>query len=162
MRRFVFILPFLLMFCGCEKLNDAQKSGLSLAALTAKERAAAFDVIKGQLRPAKAEHALLLQRYVDAHARQLNAQSIALADLVKSVQAGSILSDAARKALGEESRTAVSRARNFELTMPDIDASDSGVAQFLSAHLAALNGQAASLTELSKLIPPKPPKVEKP
>lgn len=161
MKRMLLIGLSLLILTGCEKLNDAQKSGLSLAALSAKERASAFDVIKDRIAPAKAEDALPLKNFLAAHARGLNAQAAGLANLMDAVKAGSVISDSARKMLVEEAKTAHSRARNFELTVPDM-AADADLAEFFRSHTAALKSQAETMSQLSALLPPKPPKPVKP
>lgn len=148
---------FALMLTGCEKLNDAQKSSLQLAAISAKERANAFDVIKDRFKPVKVENELPLKNFVAAHARGLNAQAVGLADLVSAVKNGSVISDRGRMALAEEAKSALSRARVWELVVPDIS-QDPSLDEFVRSHTAALKSQAETLAQLSKLIPPKPPK----
>lgn len=150
---------FALMLTGCEKLNDQQKSGLQLAAIAAKERAVAFDVIKERLRPVKPAHELALKNFLNVHAAELNSQSTGLHSLVNAVKNGSIISDKSRIELAEEAKTQASRARIWEMTVPDI-APEPALEEFLRSHTAALRAQVETLSQLSKLLPPKPPKVK--
>lgn len=154
------VLPLLLVACG-EKLNDAQKSGLSLAALAAKEQAAAFDLLKEKIKPNAEGDALPLKNYLASHGKGLNAQAAGLADLVKAIQSGSLLSDQTRKMLAEEAKTSAARARNFELARPAFKV-DPELADFLDSHAAALKAQAQAMLDVANLFPPKPEKAQAP
>jgi len=143
---------------GCnQKLSDEQKSILSLCALSAKERAVAFDIVVGggiQLMPSESMSAEQLARYVTIHSRGLNAQAAMLNDLVKAVNDGSSLSARTRETLAEEARTASERYGNFVVLAAHIK-TDSAATQFMNIHASALNAQAVALQKIAASFAPK-------
>lgn len=136
--------------CG-KKLTEGEKSALKLAALSQKESAAAFQIVKAQFKAKDPKAANACALIVDGYGRSQNAAAVMLNNLCAAVETGSGLSQRARDILSEEADTAASRAENFEGSLPLFDLSDPVLAEWCVAHLAVAKAQAEALQKLKSL-----------
>ena len=140
---------------GCARgLKPEQQAMVNSCAVSARERAAAFDALRGQLTAVDPAEAELLARYVTAHQEGLNAEASGLHDLAAAAQAGSKFSRQTRRALADAAVTAQSRAENFRKAAPRFRAAGQ-LANYLAAHQAALDAQTVALEKLTAAIPPE-------
>jgi hypothetical protein len=136
---------------GCGSVSKQQKAILATVAASAKERAAAFSVVKPLITASNAEHVEAVNTFLDAHEAGLNAQAVGSDYLVKAVADGSGLSSAAREVLIAEAATAAARAENLKAITPHLKVS-ADVAVFLKTHQDSLDSQAAALRQLAALV----------
>lgn len=147
----------LLALCGCNgKVPDAAKPLMALGAQAAAERAAAWTAIGDKIVSADPRYDAEVARFKADHGAGLQKQASALANLFAAVQLGADV----KGALGDQVRfaadTATARAENFD-RMRKYMTGPQEVVDFLSAHLAALQKQAATLNAIVALLPKPPP-----
>lgn len=157
MRMISIVLAFMLVLSGCGKMTELQKSQLVTAALVAKERAAAFAISKAQIQPKVEKHRQFLAVTMERHSNGLNADAIALADLVTAVQKVSTVDKRTRQTLFEMAKTSTARAANFKISLSQDIAADGELLNFLQVHLNVLESTATSLALLADELKPKEP-----
>jgi len=147
-------LVLVVALAGCG-VSDEAKSVCATAAMAAKERAAAFTVIKPRLVAADPADRAALQKFTKAHGEGLNAQAAALADLSAAMDKGSALRQSTRDLVKAEADTAKARADNFRVftakmaANPDVDV-------WKEAHQKALDTQAVAIAKLAALLAKQP------
>ena len=139
---------------GCGISKEAQ-SLIAAAEVTARERAIAFDNIKGGLRAKNADDARGVARYISAHSAGLHSQADALAEVVAGLADSSNVNNELRRHLQEEAATARTRVIAWALMLDKIDPADQSQAEYLEIHRRALATQADLMTRLAKELKPK-------
>jgi len=141
----LFLLP------GCDRISGEQLGLLTAGAVAAKERASAFEIIRGGITAAEPQHAAGVQKWSAAHAEGLAAQAKGLNDLVESVRLHNALGDAARQQIALEAETAAARLDGFVKVLPYLMGAGDGTAfkAWAEDHGKALKVQAETLKALA-------------
>jgi hypothetical protein len=148
-------LCLVIALAGCDVPKEV-KVLVATSALTAKERASAFAVIRPRCVAKKAEERGDLQKFMKSHGDQLNAQAKALADINAAIEKGSSLKQYTREMIAAEAETAKVRADLFRAVAPRI-AANPEVDVWKVDHQAALDAQALTIAKLATLLAKEKP-----
>jgi hypothetical protein len=146
-----------LMLFGCSgKVSPEAAAALNLAAVTAKESATSYDVIRDQITAKDEADAAAILEWRALHGTGLNAEAAGLALLSDTVKKHGKLSDTARAGIGEEAQTAKAHAEVFRAQIKRV-ALNEKLAAWADAHQERLDAQAAVIDKLAKLLKPPEP-----
>lgn len=143
-----FVISFCLialLLTGCNKLSDSQKTQLATASAAAKDRAVSFGAISAGLAPVDANDGEAVARWIVSHQNGLNAEALALSNLVAAVQTGDALKQQTRDELSAAMTTAQMRVSTFKAMRPKLKLTDSQ-SVWADAHAIALQKLADDLT----------------
>jgi len=157
------MLAFMLvLLAGCSKVSDEALLLIKTGATVAKERAAAFELIKPALGSAEKTAAADadIAKWSTEHSKGLSAQALALANISKSLDIRRSLEPQTKAAISNAAETARLRAEVFELKAPAIAAKNAAdearVKEFIESHRVALAEQAELFMRINNAIsPPK-------
>ena len=124
----------LLTITGCNKLSPEAISGIHLASVTARERAAFVNALAGK------------DEFLQAHSEGLSAQATALAQFDSAIQiSNGKLTDASKTVLIQMAETATARVKTFSEWV----LRQTSPPEWANTHLVALNSTAAMLNKVA-------------
>lgn len=145
---------------GCDQtVSQAQKTAIATAAQAAKERAAAFNLIKTTIRAKSADDQTALDSLLVLHGKGLNAQAVALDTFVKSIDARGKISQRGLDTIVELQKNAQAWVDDCTALRNHLDLTDDQ-SKWLDAHIDSLKQQAQKLAEFNTGPPAAQPEVK--
>lgn len=154
------VVALLPVLSGCDKKVPPElKTTISTASLAAKERAAAFGVIKGTIKAKDAAFQEELDALLASHGRGLNSQAAALNDFVIAIDANSAISPRGVDTIVEMSKNSKAWLEDITALRPHLKLTDAQEA-WADTHIASLTMMSAKLAEFAETLKPTTPPKE--